>query len=142
MLVKELMTKHVYTVTPDTSLKEVGKMLKEKKISGVPVINDDGVLVGIVTLTDMLRILSRIYEWKQMEKEESQRDLSVMFEDEKSNAKVKDIMTKDIVTLSEDDTIDDIMKLMFENKIHTIPVTKDNKLIGIIGKRDLIYTCF
>ena len=55
---------------------------------------------------------------------------------------VKEIMTKDVFTISEDKTIDDVMRIMFGKGVHTIPVTKDGKLVGIIGKRDLVSACF
>ncbi|MFH1768142.1 MAG: CBS domain-containing protein [Candidatus Omnitrophota bacterium] len=142
MLVKELMTKNVITVSPEASLKDVGKILKEKKISGVPVVNDAGRVVGVITITDLLRILGRIYQWREMEKGKEEMNLSEMYEQEKEKAKVKDVMTKDVVSLSEEDTLDDVMRMMFENKVHTIPVMKDNQLIGVIGKRDLLYACF
>lgn len=142
MFVKEIMTKEVITVSPDASLKEIGEILKEKRISGIPVVDENGNVVGIVTLTDLLRILDQIYKWKEMEKRVAGLKLSEMREEEKSKAKVRDIMTKDVFTISEDGTIDDVMRMMFGKGIHTIPVIKDGKLVGIMGKRDLIDACF
>lgn len=142
MLVKEIMTKDVITVSPDASLKEVGLIFKEKRISGVPVVDRDGNIVGIVTLTDLLKILSQIYRCKELEERVTGLKLSEMREKEKAKAKVRDIMTKDIVTMSEDRTIDAVMKLMFDKGIHSIPITKEGKLIGVVGKRDLICACF
>ena len=142
MFVKEIMTKEVITISPDASLKEIGEILKEKRISGIPVVDGNGNVVGIVTLTDLLRILDQIYKWKEMEKRVAGLKLSEMREEEKSKAKVRDIMTKDVFTISEDGTIDDVMRMMFGKGIHTIPVIKDGKLVGIMGKRDLIDACF
>lgn len=142
MFVKELMSRNVLTASPDASLKEVGTILKSKRISGLPVVDADGNILGIITLTDMLRVLGQIYEWKELEKRVSELKLSEMFEDEKAKSKVRDIMSKEVRTLNEDDTIEDVMRLMFSKRIHTLPVTKDGKIIGIIGKRDLVYACF
>ena len=142
MLIKDIMTKSVITISPDTSLKEVGEIFKEKRISGIPVVDNTGNLLGIVTLTDMLRILDQIYVWKELEKIVTGLKLSDMRNEEKSKAKAKDIMTKQIITIGEDATIDDLIKVMFTKKIHTIPVTSDGKLVGIVGKRDLIFACF
>ena len=142
MLVKDIMTKNVYTVLPQDSLKKASDILKEKKISGIPVVDENGVVVGIITITDLLKILGQIYEWKELEKKESEVDLSHTYEEQKEKGKVEDIMTKEVVTLEEDDTIDDVMSLMFERKIHTIPIIKEGKLIGVVGKRDLIHACF
>jgi len=142
MLIKEIMTKNVVTVLPDASLKEIGKIFKEKRISGVPVVDDDGAIVGIVTLTDLLRVLDQAYKWKEFEKRVPGLRVSEIREEEKSQAKVRDIMTKDTSTINEDSTIDDLMRIMFTKGIHTIPVIKDGKLVGIVGKRDLIDACF
>lgn len=142
MFVKEIMTKNVITVSPEASLKEVGVIFKEKRISGVPVIDKNNTIVGIVTLTDMLRILDQIYIWKELEKLVPGCKLSEMEQEEKAKAKVRDIMTKEVYTINEQGTIDDLMKLMFTKKIHSIPVTREGKLVGIVGKRDIIYACF
>lgn len=142
MFIKEIMTKDVITVSPDASLKEVGSIFKEKRISGVPVVNRDGYIVGIVTLTDLLKILGQIYRCKELEDKFIGLKLSKMHEEEKTKAKVRDIMTKDVVTISEDRTIDDVIKLMFDKDIHTFPVIKEDKLIGIVGKRDLLDASF
>jgi signal-transduction protein with cAMP-binding, CBS, and nucleotidyltransferase domain len=65
-----------------------------------------------------------------------------MFEKEKAEAKVKSIMTKEVLVLDESAPIEEVMRLMFDRKVHTIPVTRNGKLIGVIGKRDLISACF
>jgi len=142
MLVTEIMTKDVITVSPDASLKDVGEILKERRISGVPVIDAKGNIVGIVTLTDMLRVLDQIYKWREMERRIPDLKLSEMFEKEKSEAKVRNVMTKSVYTLDENQTMEDVMRMMFDKKVHTIPITKDGKLLGIVGKRDLISACF
>jgi len=142
MFIKEIMTKDVITVTPDASLEEVGSIFKEKRISGAPVVNRDGYIVGIITLTDLLKIFAQIYRCKELEERFTGLKLSKMHEEEKTKAKARDNMTKDVVTISEDRTIDDVMKLMFDKGIHTFPVVKEGKLIGIVGKRDLIDACF
>ncbi len=143
MLISEIMTKDVVSVSPEDSLKDVGMILKEKRISGLPVIDKEGKVVGIITLTDMLRILDRIYRWREVERKVPELKFGGMFEKEKSEAKVKDIMTKTVFTLEEDKTIDNVMEMMFTRGVHTIPIiNKDGKLVGIVGKRDLVYACF
>lgn len=141
MFVKDLMSKNVVTVSPEASLKGVGKILREERISGIPVVND-GCLVGIITLTDMLRIMGQVHKWQELEKKISELHVSSEFENEKKKAKVGDVMTKEVITLDENNTIEDAMNLMFGRGIHTIPVVRDGKLVGVVGKRDSIYACF
>jgi CBS domain-containing protein len=142
MLLKEIMTKNVITVTPDTSLREVGKILKEKRISGIPVVDESGNLAGIITITDILRILKEIYQWQRIEKSATGLKISDLIEKESLNKKVKDVMTKNIFTLDANKSIDDLMYIVFTKNIHTIPVMENDKLVGIIGKRDLVGSCF
>ncbi len=142
MFVEEIMTKEVITVSPNTPLKEVGELFKEKRISGMPVVDEKGDIVGVITLTDLMKILSNIYRWKQLEKSTPDLKLSEMFEIEKSNAKVKDFMSKNVLTLAEADTMDEAARKMFVSGVHTLPVLREGKLVGIIGKRDLIHVCF
>lgn len=142
MLVKEIMSKRVITVSPESSLKEVGEILKEKRISGLPVVDSGGSIVGIITLTDMLNILNRLYKWKELDKAESGLKLSNLFEKEKRGAKVRDFMTKNVFVLSENDTIEEVMELMFNKSVHTLPVADKGKIVGVVGRRDLIRACF
>ncbi|MDD5431649.1 MAG: CBS domain-containing protein [Candidatus Omnitrophica bacterium] len=142
MLVKNLMTSNVITITPDSSIKEVGRILKEKRISGIPVVDNDGELVGIITLTDLFKILGQIYHWRKVESVAPELRISEMFEKEKEEAKVASYMTKAVFTVEEEEPIEAVMDLMFERNVHTIPVTRKGKLVGVIGQRDLIYSCF
>jgi CBS domain-containing protein len=108
----------------------------------MPVVDGQGNIVGVITLTDLMRILGNIYKWKEVEKSSPDMRLSSMYEMEKQNARVKDCMAKSVIALTENETIEDAARKMFNNGVHTLPVVKDNKLIGVVGKRDLIYACF
>jgi CBS domain-containing protein len=141
-MLKDIMTTDVITISPETTLKEVGEILKRNRVSGLPVVDKDGAVVGVITLTDMLRILDQIYHWKEIERRVPEIKLSDMFEKEKAEAKVRSIMTKEVLVLDESAPIEEVMRLMFDRKVHTIPVTRNGKLIGVIGKRDLISACF
>jgi CBS domain-containing protein len=142
MFVEELMTRDVITVNPETSLREAGEIMKEKRISGMPVVDSGGNIVGMITLTDMIKILDNIYKWKEIEKHAPEVHLSQMYEIQKNNSKVKDFMARNVITLSEGDTVEDAAKKMFHNGVHSLPVLRDGKLVGIFGKRDLVYACF
>jgi len=142
MLVKDIMTKDVITVSPDSMLKDVGKILREKRISGIPVVNADGKIAGVVTVNDILRILEEILQWQDIEKKATGLNLSDLVGKERLNVKVRDIMTKNVYALDENKDIGEAMRLMFTKKIHTIPITKNDKLVGVIGKRDIVYNCF
>ncbi|MFC1703914.1 CBS domain-containing protein [Candidatus Omnitrophota bacterium] len=141
MLLKDIMTKNIITVKPTDSLKKVGEILKEKRISGIPVVNDQGDLTGIITLTDLIRMFESIHTWKQLEKRNAGLKLSEMIEQEKAQGIVRDYMTKNVLTLQADATLEEAMATMFTCSVHTFPIVSDGQLVGVIGKRDLIFAC-
>jgi CBS domain-containing protein len=140
MLLKEIMTTDVITVSPENTLKDVGRLLKAKRISGIPVIEND-MIAGIITITDIMKVIEEIYRWQELEKKATGLKISDLVGKEKLNSKVGSIMTKTVFTLEEDKTVDDAVQLMFKKKVHTIPVTRNGKLAGVIGKRDLVCAC-
>ncbi len=142
MLVKEIMTRDVVTVKFETTLKELVKILKEHRIKGVPVVSEDGTLVGVITMTDLLKILRDISYWDNIEKVKPGLGVKEAFTREKDEATVGKKMTRQAYTVSEDDTVDHVVDLMCKHNAHTIPVIKDNKLIGIVGATDIVYVSF
>lgn len=142
-MVKDLMTKTVVTVGPEVPLKEAVKILKEKRISGLPVLDKTGIVIGVITISDVLKMLEQIYGLKETEKKSPDLKLSDMYEEEKASAKVGDVMATEVYTVQQEDSLEKVMRLMFHNKVHTIPVVDDNgKLVGVVGKRDMMYACF
>lgn len=142
MLIKDIMTKDVITVSPDASLKEIGSIFREKRINGIPVVDRESNVIGIVTVDDILRVFEEILQWQQMERKSTGLNLSDLVGKERLNTRAGSIMTKSVFTLDENKRVEDVMQLMFSKKIHTIPITRDNKLVGIIGKHDLVSSCF
>ena len=142
MLVKEIMTKDVVTVRPDAPLKELAKILKKHQINGVPVVSADGTLAGIITMTDLLKILKDINYWDSIEKIKPGIGVKEAFMREKEKATVARKMTTQVTTVSEDDSVEHVVDLMCKHNIHTIPVVKDDKLIGVVGATDIISVSF
>jgi len=141
MKVKEIMAKNVITISPKASLKELATLIKKHRINGVPVVDEEGALIGIVTMTDILKILHDIYYWAELEKVKPGLGVKDALEVEKEKATVGEKMSTSLRTLKEDDDIEKALKLMCKYSIHTIPVTKDKKLIGVIGATDIVSIC-
>jgi predicted transcriptional regulator len=140
---KDIMQKDVITVHPDTSVEELGRLFIEKNISGAPVIDENGDLYGIVTENDLisqntqfhiptiLRIFDAIIPLvsnSTMEKEIKKMTAST----------VGEICSREVFTIDEERTLEDIATIMSDQGLHLIPVIKDDKLVGIIGKKDII----
>lgn len=139
------MSRDVITVTPETSVKELATLLTDKNISGVPVVDKTGKIIGVVTESDLIdqnkkvhiptvvSILdSFIYLESPDRMEQEMRKIA--------GSVVNDIYTKDVQTVSPDTTVDELATIMSEQNIHTLPVVDEDKLVGIIGKRDIIRT--
>lgn len=140
---KEIMTDEVITVTKNTSIKELSDLFIKHKVNGFPVLDEDDQLIGIVTEKNLieqnknLHIPTVIALFDAVIYLESGKK----FEEEvkRYNAtQVKDIYTSDVVTISPDIGINEIASLMAEKSVHSIPVVEGKKVLGIIGKLDVI----
>ena len=140
---KDIMTNKVISVTPDTSIEELSSILVKNEISGVPVVDDSGLLYGIVTENDLISQNKRLHIPTVV----SFLDAAIYLESSKkfeqdvkrlTATKVKEICTRKVVTISEDISLVDIATLMAEKKVQLLPVVKAGKVIGIVGKRDMV----
>jgi len=150
MKVIEVMNPNVITVTPDTTVRECIKLLRENSISGVPVVTDSD-LVGIVTENDILSLLEipehtgywlpsplEIIEVPVREIIERLELRDSMSEDV-GEWKMDRVMTKPVHTISADADIETATEHMIRHKINRLPVVdKDGKLIGIVTRGDII----
>lgn len=140
---KDIMMRDIITVGPETTIEGLARTLIEHKISGVPVVDEDGNLFGIVTENDLISQNKRFHIPTVVRL----FDAFIMLESpgrlEKEIKKmaavtVDDICTKDVITVNEDTTIEDIATIMAEKRVHLIPVVDGRKILGIIGKMDMI----
>ncbi len=141
----EIMTSEVITVTPETSVKELARILTENTISGVPVVNDSGDLIGIVTESDLIdqnkkihipTVVSILDSFIYLESPDRlDKEMRKI-----AGATVADIYTTQMVTVTEDTPVNELATIMSEKSIHTLPVVRNGKLIGVIGKKDIIKT--
>ncbi|MCK8816861.1 CBS domain-containing protein [Natroniella sulfidigena] len=139
----EIMTEDVITVTPETGVKEVAKILSENKISGVPVV-DEQELVGIVSDSDLIRqgkkleLPNYIYLLDSILYLESFKKFEEEFK-KMVGAKVKDVMEREVHTVTSDATVEDIATMLADNEIKRAPVVdQEGNLIGIVSRGDII----
>jgi CBS domain-containing protein len=140
---KDIMTQEVITVKEDTPISEVAQILTEKHISGVPVLNTKEEMVGIVCESDIIDQTKRFHlptvvnlmgyivfleSGKKFEKE-----LKKMI-----GLITADIMTREVKTVSPETSLEEIASLMAEHHVHSIPVLDGKRLVGIIGKKDIV----
>ncbi len=126
MLVKERMSKPVITITPETSVQDALQIMRENKIRRLPVMEGKK-LVGIVTERDLL------YASPSPATTLSIQEMHYML----SRLKVREIMKSPVITIDENAPIEEAARLMADNKIGGLPVTRDGELVGIITESDL-----
>ena len=140
-----IMTKDVITVKKDMSVKDIAELMVTRRISGVPVVDDEGKLEGIVTEADLvyrdkkLHIPTMISLFGGVIYLERPKDLEEELK-KMLGAKVADIMTRKVETVTEDTDIKDIATLMTSKRFHILPVMKNGKIVGIISKADIVRT--
>jgi len=139
---KDIMTKEVITVKPETTIEELARLLMKQQISGAPVVDDKGKIVGIVTENDLISKNSRLHiptilrlfdAYIPLGTSKMESDIRKM-----AASTVEDICTKEIITVDEEASVEYIATIMTEKRIHILPVVREGKLVGIIGKKDLI----
>jgi CBS domain-containing protein len=143
--VKDIMTKEVKTVSPETEITKAAKLLLSERINGVPVVNKTGELVGILCQSDLIAQQKSIPIPSLFTLLDGYIPLTLLNrldrEVEKMVAtKVANAMTPDPITVNSDNDIEKVAGLMVEKNYHTLPVVDDGKLVGIVGKEDVLRT--
>jgi len=141
--VKDIMTKEVITVTLATTVTELAGMFAKKHIRALPVLDESGDLIGVVTETDLIErdknlhipTVISIFDWViYLESDKKfEQELKKM-----TGRVVGDIYSTDVVTVSPDSSIADVADLLSSKRIYSLPVVEGKKLVGIVSRIDLI----
>lgn len=112
MPVKEIMTEDVIVVPPAMPVREVANLLNERSVSGVPVVDDEGRVLGVVSEVDVVG---------------------------RQGATASDIMSKQVISVTEETDIDEVLHLFLNERIRRVPVLSDGqRLVGIVSRSDLV----
>jgi len=140
MRAHQIMTRDVITVTPPTPLLDAANLMLHRNLSGLPVLDEGGTLVGIVSQSDLLRrseigTQRKRPRWLQLLT--GPNGLAADFVHEHGR-KVRDVMTHDPITVQEDANLDELVHLMERHDVHRIPVMRGNILVGIVTRSNLL----
>lgn len=140
LLVRDVMTAHVFTVSPETSLSEVARRMVEREVRAVPVVDDAGTLLGMVTHRELLRYLIPDYlqrtksgEFRAPTKSQLQRGST-----DPRQIPVREAMARSVLCLAEDQTLSDVANLMSSKDVDRFPVVREGKVVGFLTRADLI----
>lgn len=140
MLVSDLMTTGIASVSPDTPVSAVVHLLAERGISGVPVMDADCVLLGMVTEGDLMRRLALSDEprhgwfWTPFDDQVGAADRDARVR----GSAARDVMTARPVTVTEDTTAGHAARLMEGHRVRRLPVLRDGRVVGVVSRSDLL----
>lgn len=137
------MTRHVITVKPDLSIQELSQLFIEHSKNGFPVVNDSGRVIGVVTEKDLIDQNKQLHMPTVIALFDAviYLESADKFEQEVkkfTGTKVEDIYSSEVYSVLPDTPISDVATLMADKDIHTLPVLDGDKLVGILGKTDII----
>ncbi|MBW1916456.1 MAG: CBS domain-containing protein [Deltaproteobacteria bacterium] len=140
---RDIMTRQVITIAPQASVLELARLLADSRISGVPVVDAEGRVIGVATQSDLIDRAKRFDLPHVITILDAHIFLETPGQFKKKLEKllgstVADVMTADPITITGNMPVDEIATLMANKKVHTLPVIEDGKLIGIIGKIDIV----
>lgn len=142
---RDIMTANPVTVTPQTPVADAAKILLERRFNGLPVVDEAGVLQGILCQSDLVMqqkkfsipsfffLLDGFIPLQSPKKVEEQLQRMAA-------AEVGQLMTRQPKCISPETTLDEIAALMADDKYHTLPVLEGDKLVGVVGKEDVLRT--
>lgn len=141
MQAKDIMSSPVITVTPDSDIRETARVLLENRISAVPVVDDSGKLVGIISEGDLMRReetgTHRASSWWLSFFLEPERQTRSYIKSH--SRRVADVMTPHVVTVNEDTPLDEVADILSRKGIKRVPVMREGALVGIVSRADLLH---
>lgn len=141
MQARDIMTPDVATVSPETDIKDIATLLLRRRISAVPVVDSEDRVLGIVSEGDLVhRIDEQSIKWPRswwlaFLARPEQRIKSFI---EEHGKLAKDIMTRDVISVSDDTSLHDIAELLEKHRIKRVPVTRGGRLVGIVSRANLL----
>jgi CBS domain-containing protein len=136
MNVADVMTRNVLSVSPDATVEEAARMMLERRISGLFVVDDKGELAGIVTEGDLLRRDELGTErhrpwWLRLLVSPGRQAADFT---RTHGRRVRDVMTEDVVSVRADARLDQVVETMEQNRIKRLPVTDDGRVVGVVSR--------
>lgn len=114
MIARDIMTRTVFTIDPEAGAQEAAVVLGLKRISGLPVVDNLGRIIGMVTEADIISKVNR------------------------EGLRVLDIMSREIFAVDEETPVNEIAALLTERKIKRVPVVREGRLVGIVSRADIV----
>jgi CBS domain-containing protein len=140
MKAQEIMTRDVITVRPDTLVRDIAALMVEKHISGVPVLTDNGKLIGMVSQSDLLHRAEVATERKHKWWFRIFADSGTLAREyaKAHGLKAHDIMSRYVISVRDDAELRDVADILDQRRVKRVPVVREDRLVGIITRGDLV----
>jgi CBS domain-containing protein len=140
MKAQDIMTRDVTTVSPDTSVRDIAALMMEKHISGVPVLTNNGKIIGMVSQSDLLHRAELGTERKHKWWFRTFADSNALAREyaKAHGLKAQDIMSRYVVAVRDDAELRDVADILDSHRIKRVPVVQEGRLVGIITRGDLV----
>lgn len=126
MIIEEIMQRDIHTLKPTDSIEKACELILKNKIRHIPIVNDDQQIVGLISDRDIRDVSPSIFHteehWDDLQKP------------------VATIMIEDVITGHPLDFVEEISAVFYENKIGSVPIVSDNKLVGLVTETDMLHT--
>ncbi|MDX2142320.1 MAG: CBS domain-containing protein [Rhodospirillaceae bacterium] len=137
-----VMNRNVVTITPETSIRAAARVMATNRISGLPVVDDEGRLLGIVSEIDLLRSRTATAEreswWLDMLAEGEKMAPEYIEYVRSGNEMVRTVMRPDVTSITEDTPLSEVAQMIVEKGIKRLPVVTNGRIVGIVSRADLV----
>jgi CBS domain-containing protein len=140
---KDIMSTEVKSVPADLEIKELSKLFVQYKYNALPVIDEDGGLVGMVTQTDLVEqdmpmhipTVVSLFDWVIYLESPNKFSEEVR---KVTARKAEEICSREVITCAPEDAVEKVAAMMVENKVHLVPVLDNGRMVGVVGRLDII----
>lgn len=140
MKAQELMTKNIITAGPETTVKEIAGLLVEHRISAVPIVNEGGEIIGIVSESDLFHRAETATEHKRSWWLSALTETDTLAREyvKSHGTKAEDVMSRVVISVHEDADLSEVADILDSHGIRRVPVVKEGRLIGIVSRADIV----
>ena len=131
---REIMSEQVVTIHEDLQVSQVAHLMLRDRVSAFPVVRADNELIGIITMTDLFRIID-------LSVQQHGRDFIAHLASLK-DLRAAEIMSQETVTITPDTRLSQIIRLLIDKNMHTFPVVDQGKIVGIVSRHDILNAVF
>ena len=132
---KDIMSENVIVIRPDLIVRQVAHLMMRDRVSGFPVVAQEGQVVGIITMTDLFAMINRTAIGNHVDQFYKKLPLF-------KTLTVAEVMSQKVITIDPETPLPEIIRILVDQNVHTFPVVESQKIIGIVSRHDILNAIF